>query len=229
METLLNVDQVTSDQNIRGLWKLYNDVEANTRSLKALGVEPETYGSMLASVLLGKLPNELRLIVSRKISNAKLTLSSLQRVMEEELTVRERTVNLREKVTTSSQGQPRHRNEKSPCATATTLLTGTQTGRTCCYCQQSHASSECTKVNEVQARREFLRLSGRCLRRGHIAGKCRSQNLCQHCRKKHHTSTCERMGTQKTQPTTATDPVSTTLSPDALPLSRLRLPCAPVR
>ena len=109
METLLNIEQVTSDQKIRGLRKLHNDVEANTRSLKALGVEPETYGSMLASVLLGKLPNELRLIVSRKTSDAELTLSSLQGVMEEELAARERTVNLGEKVATPSQGQPHHR------------------------------------------------------------------------------------------------------------------------
>ena len=50
METLLNIDPVTSDQNLKGLRKLYTDVEANTRSLKALGVEPETYGAMLASV-----------------------------------------------------------------------------------------------------------------------------------------------------------------------------------
>ena len=77
METLLNIDPVTSDQNLKGLRKLYTDVEANTRSLKALGVEPETYGAMLASVLLSKLPPDLRLIVGRKTADAELTLRSL--------------------------------------------------------------------------------------------------------------------------------------------------------
>lgn len=43
VETLLNIDPVMSDQNMKGLRRLYNDVEANTRSLKALGVEPEAY------------------------------------------------------------------------------------------------------------------------------------------------------------------------------------------
>ena len=78
MEILLNLDPVMYDQNLRGLRKLYNDVEANTRSLKALGVEPETYGAMLASVLLGKLPPNLRLIIGHKTAEAELTLQALQ-------------------------------------------------------------------------------------------------------------------------------------------------------
>ena len=41
-ETLINIDPVISEQ---GLQKLYNDVEANTQSLKAMGVEPDAYGS----------------------------------------------------------------------------------------------------------------------------------------------------------------------------------------
>lgn len=83
MEILLNLDPVTSDQNLKGLRRFYNDV---TRSLKALGVEPETYGTMLASVLLGRLPRDLRLIVGPKNTDDELTLSSLQEALEDELT-----------------------------------------------------------------------------------------------------------------------------------------------
>ena len=188
METLLNLDPVMSDQNLRGLRKLYNDVEANTRSLKALGVEPETYGAMLASVLLGKLPPDLRLIIGRKTAESELMLQALQGVLEEELTARERTVT----------PQPQPRNERPPRSTTTTLLSGAQAGPTCSYCQQSHASTECTTITDVKARRDILKSSGRCfncLRRGHVAGKCRSQNHCQICKRKHHTSICERSGT----------------------------------
>ena len=220
METLLNIDPVTSDQNLRGLQRLYNDVEANTRSLKAMGVEPEAYGTMLASVLIGKLPTDLRLIVSRKTNDTDLTLSSLQKVLEEELTARERTVTPRERIATSSQGQPQHRNEKPPRATTAAMLSGIQSGPTCSYCQQSHASSECSNVTEVQARREILKLSGRCfncLRLGHVSGRCRSRNFCRHCNKKHHTSICEGSGTQDSNTPTAPAPVTNTLSPDAPP------------
>ena len=68
MESLLAVNAVASDQHLRELRRLYDQSEANIRSLKALGVEPETYGAMLSSVLLSKLQPELRLIVSRKVA-----------------------------------------------------------------------------------------------------------------------------------------------------------------
>ena len=38
----------------------------NVRSLKALGVEQPFYGAMLTSVLLNKLPSNVRLIESRR-------------------------------------------------------------------------------------------------------------------------------------------------------------------
>lgn len=109
METF---DPVTSDQNLKILRKLYNNMEANTQSLKAFGVEQQTYGAMLASVLLGKQPLDFRLIVGCKMADAEL---SLQEVVEEDLTAEERTI-------TPNQSQPRLHNEKSPCSTTTTLL-----------------------------------------------------------------------------------------------------------
>ena len=57
-----------SEKNLRGLRRLHDDVEAHVRSLKALGIEPDSYGAMLAPVLLNKLPPDIRLIVSHKIA-----------------------------------------------------------------------------------------------------------------------------------------------------------------
>jgi len=133
METLPNIDPVMSDQNLKGLRKLYTDVEANTRSLKALGVEAETCGAMLASMLLGKLPPDL--IVGRKTADAELTLRGLKEVVEEELTARQKKIN-------PNQSQSRPRNDKPPRSTTTTLLSGSQSEPVCCYCQQLHASTE---------------------------------------------------------------------------------------
>ena len=77
MESLLSINAVTCDTHLRDLRRLYDQSEANIRSLKALGVEPESYGAMLSSVLLNKLPPDLRLIVSRKISADDLDMDSL--------------------------------------------------------------------------------------------------------------------------------------------------------
>ena len=74
------------------LRRLYDHVELHTRSLKSLGVESESYGGLLASVLLNKLSQELQLLVSRKIGESEWKLDDIIRVVGEETQVRERTV-----------------------------------------------------------------------------------------------------------------------------------------
>ena len=66
MDTLLNIDAISSDRNFKDLRRLYDHTESHVRSLKSLGIESASYGALLAPVLLSKLPPELRLIVSRK-------------------------------------------------------------------------------------------------------------------------------------------------------------------
>ena len=68
MDALMCLEVVTSPSNLKGLRRLYNNVELHTRSLRSLGVEPTSYGGLLASVLMNKLPHELQLLVSHQIS-----------------------------------------------------------------------------------------------------------------------------------------------------------------
>lgn len=70
---------------------LYDKVESHIRGLKALGVEPDSYGTMLAHVLLNKLPPDVRLIISRKTGRPEPKIDQLLKYVEEELTARERT------------------------------------------------------------------------------------------------------------------------------------------
>ena len=74
MEVLLSVDAIMSERNLKGLRHLYDVVEALVRGSKSLGVPAEVYGSLLTSV---KLPRELRLIVSRQMSEEEWTLDNL--------------------------------------------------------------------------------------------------------------------------------------------------------
>ena len=60
MDTLIHVDPVTTANNVKGLCRLYDLVESNVRSLASLGVEANSYGGLLASVLI---------LRSRKSSN----------------------------------------------------------------------------------------------------------------------------------------------------------------
>ena len=79
-----------SQHNLHGLRHLYDLVESQVRGLKSLGVEPSSYGSLLSSVLLQKLPPELRLIVSREVSESDWNLDKLLKQLEREIKARER-------------------------------------------------------------------------------------------------------------------------------------------
>ena len=70
-------------------WDTY---QSHVRSLKSLGIEASSYGALLSPVLLAKLPPELRLIVSRKVSDTDLNMDDLHTTFEEELTARERAI-----------------------------------------------------------------------------------------------------------------------------------------
>lgn len=68
---------------------MYDRVESNIRALKALGVPTESYGTLLSSALVKKLPRELRLLVSRRITDD-WDLSAIMKIVGEELEARER-------------------------------------------------------------------------------------------------------------------------------------------
>ena len=87
MDILLNVEAVASQHDLKGLRHLYDLIESHVRALKSLGVSSDSYGALLSSVLLRKLPHELRLIVSRKTNDDDWNLDNL---MKDEKSMRER-------------------------------------------------------------------------------------------------------------------------------------------
>ena len=54
-----------SHHDLKGLRHLYDSVETHVRGLRALGVSADLYGILLTSILMNKLPLEIRLVVSR--------------------------------------------------------------------------------------------------------------------------------------------------------------------
>ena len=186
MDTLLNIDAISSDRNFKDLRRLYDHTESHVRSLKSLGIESASYGALLAPVLLSKLPPELRLIVSRKVSDSNLDMDALLATFEEELTARERA---------NSQSS-RHGQERVQ-PTVSTLFSGSQNAKPnpqCCYCLQSHPSTSCTSVTSPADRKQILKTNGQCfncLRRKHVSRDCKSISRCQKCKRKHHTSICD--------------------------------------
>ena len=211
LDQLLPMDAVSSQHDVKGLRRLYDTIESNVRNLTSVGVKSEAYGALLSSVLMSKLPPELRLIVSRQIGEEEeWKLDALMKVIESEIRARERSSGR------ESKEACRPTKEHSTCAT---LLGGVSTPPSCCFCKQEHPSRDCTAVVDVEARKQALRRSGRCyicLRRNHIARKCRSNNKCTECSGRHHVAVCpiqSKSLAKTTQPSSV--PTNGGLNPEA--------------
>lgn len=145
---------VSSPNNVKGLRHLYDIVESNIRSLKSLGVESTSYGTLLANVLINKIPQEIQLVLSRKTGSEDWRLDTLMGLLGEELEARERTSTVAGSTTGKKQG-------KEPY-TAEGLFAGASAGNklTCSYCLQDHPSNSCGVVVQPQARKQVLQRTG---------------------------------------------------------------------
>ena len=184
MEALLELEAVTSIHDIQPLRTLCDKIESHVRSLNSLGVPSSSYGSLLSSIVMNKMPQEIRLVVSRKLVDCEWGFDEFIKIVEEEVDARERA----SLVASSTMAAPRKSKDRP---TATSLLSSEST--CCTYCGRAHPSSCCRTISSVTDRKEFLVKSGRCfqcLKKGHLSKDCRSKANCQNCRGRHHTSIC---------------------------------------
>ena len=72
------------------LRRLYDKTEIHIRGFQALGLEAQQYGSLLVPVLLSKVPQELRLIISREFDTGNWSLDELLKVFKTEVEAQER-------------------------------------------------------------------------------------------------------------------------------------------
>ena len=185
MDALLALESVSWQGNTMALRSLYDKVETHLRALKALGVSSEAYNSLLPSVLMRKLPSELCLNISRRVSEDTWNLDNLMNVLGDELKARERAAPEAKRSSSDnshSHGRPR---KTGGAATTAALFCG--------YCSQPHLSEACRKVSNPEARRRILQEEGRCyicLKRGHLSRVCRQNRRCSQCGGRHHISIC---------------------------------------
>ena len=191
MENLLELPVVSSVTDVKGIRQLYDKVEIDIRGSQALGIEAEQYGSLLIPVLLSKVPQELRLIISRKFDTQEWNLDELLKVFKTEVEARERCDLM---ATTPSTTTQRKYPPKPPPINAETLLTPEgQQIITCTFCKQGHRLVDCVVIPNIHERREMVKRQGRCficLKRWHIAKDCDSQRVCFKCDERHHPSLC---------------------------------------
>jgi len=193
METLLNINSVKSGLNIQELRQLHDLIESQVRSLKLLGVSSSSYGSLPSSVVMSKLPQDLRLIITREVKD-EWNLDHILDVFRSELEVRERANGNNVSPTDQSPSNLSYnRGRKGLPLPTDAALFATGTKPTCTYCRKDHASNACKKVTSIAARKEISKRAERCfvcLKRNHISKDCSSRMKCLKCGRQHHISIC---------------------------------------
>ena len=86
---LLKSKKITSDKDLTGLRKFFDNIESHVRSLQGLGIESKSYGSLLAPIILERLPDQLKLIISRNLKSEIWDLHKILLLINEELRARE--------------------------------------------------------------------------------------------------------------------------------------------
>ena len=90
MSKLLELKSVISINDTKNLRSLYDEIETQVRSLNCLGINSNSYGPMLVPVLMGELPEELKLIISRQLGKNIWDVQVIIELFRKELEAREK-------------------------------------------------------------------------------------------------------------------------------------------
>ena len=87
MKVLATLPKVHSMKHVAEFRDLYNKIENSVTSLKDCDVSTDTYGNLLIAVIFERIPQELKVIISRSFKNNVWNLENLLEVFKQELMV----------------------------------------------------------------------------------------------------------------------------------------------
>ena len=190
MNKLLSLENIYSINNLKGLRSLCDQVERQVRCLNALGHDPKSYGLMLVPIFMTKLPEELKIFISRKLGKEVWDIQIILDAFKQEIEAREKVqFSIPDNNTNTSNyemsGTSLHINSK---------IMPRQNSRECPFCHQvGHKAQNCTVVSKPSARLSILQQQKRCylcLQVGHNSRNCTAKWKCFSCKGRHHVAIC---------------------------------------
>ena len=166
---ILNLKPVTDASNVDRLRKLYDTIESSVRNLKSLGVLSENFAAAIIPTILSKIPDTIRLEVSKLTRGVDWDYDHVLEVINNELVAREQCLFMTgtegERPSRGDRGsRDRERRGSDRILTSGASLHGGLTKKDrpykqskCVYCGDSHKSMECDRVTDVDSRRDILR------------------------------------------------------------------------
>ncbi|EDO28598.1 predicted protein [Nematostella vectensis] len=128
---MMKVRGVTSEKDAAGLCRFYNAVETKHRGLQALGVEAAQYESILVPALLEKIPEAVRLSITRGKSHKNWVMEDMLAELLEE-------VELRERCQPDERPAPQEQNRGKQGPNSASALTTARTRKRCAFSLGEH-------------------------------------------------------------------------------------------
>ena len=180
---LLNLLPVFNEKNTPRIRQLYDDIETNFPGLEALGVDYDSYSSIVVPVLLEKIPEAVQLNMFRFGSN--------YLEVAEELEIRQFK---RISYSANPQWGDRPRLHMERVSTARALFMGKDNCNKCQFCLESHEAATCKRNVNPEERKSILIKFSRCflcLKKGHRSFQCKSKIRGKYCKGRHHYLLCQ--------------------------------------
>ena len=184
MYALMNLPN--ANNNITSLRTLCDVIENHVRGLAALRQSTESYGALLAPMVLGKLPAEVRKNLAREHSNLEWTFDQLRDSIVKEIRVIEAGASV-------SPPQPEdHYRSTASFHTGAISRPEQRKPPRCAFCKGSHPATQCDAIPDQSKRMDIVKLEKLCFNclGHHRVGQCQSKGHCKRCKERHHTSLC---------------------------------------
>ena len=183
MQALL--DMPNPNTSLTSLRLFYDTIATHTRALGSLGKSKEVYGDLLVSVILKKLPVEVRRNLAREQTSTEWRFDDLTAAILKEIRVLEAEYQVTDSQRSTASfhvGFKNNSNTPTP-----------KRNPVCAFCKGPHPSHSCTTFTEYQARIDLVKRENLCFNclGHHKVSRCTSKFRCKKCKKRHHTSLCD--------------------------------------
>jgi hypothetical protein len=170
MQGLLKAERVRDERDIASLRRMCDSVETHYRGLEALGIEQSTYSAIVVPAILDRLPESVRLTITRGTDFHEWNMEELLTPLKEEVELREEHHEPERK---SGREQERVQSWRiNPTSAHAFFAKFSHGAEACAFCLGDHRHEECKRVENAEKRKEILRKYSRCfncLKKGHLA------------------------------------------------------------
>ena len=139
-------------RSVQELRNLFDQVESHVRSLDTLNVLSEHYGPLLIPIILERLPDDIKLQISRSMGQENWQIVEFMARLRSEICARE-SCNFMKAHGSSEETSKGH-------FTTEALMTSTKP-LVCAFCfGKNHYHDKCTMVTDIEERKEIARKNG---------------------------------------------------------------------